>query len=278
MRVVLPLVAKRSVAQVAEALREDVAALDLDGLDEVQERLFAMLRFVEEALPEHLRPLLAPLALHECYVSAHYLEAMAKRVDAAWTREQIDAFTASLTAAGLLQDRGQAIYEVHPVLTDFLRSQASDAEGDEAWVQAFVQVMAILADRAAPKPLHEQRSTFFVYGAGFHQARQEAERLKMLEHESALIQSLAAYARNVRDFDEEATGYAALAAIQERLGDERGVAITYHQLGIVTQERRAFDEVEAWYRKSLAVKERLGDDLGAAATHHQLGCIAVVAA
>ena len=109
MRVVLPLVAKRSVAQVAEALREDVAALDLDGLDEVQERLFAMLRFVEEGLPEDLRPLLAPLALHERYVSAHYLEAMAKRVDAAWTREQIDAFTASLTAAGLLQvqDRGQ---------------------------------------------------------------------------------------------------------------------------------------------------------------------------
>ena len=52
------------------------------------------------------------------------------------------------------------------------------------------------------------------------------------------------------------------------------MASSYHQLGIVAQERRNFKEAEKWYLKSLEVKERLGDEYHAAPTYHQLGIAA----
>ncbi len=62
--------------------------------------------------------------------------------------------------------------------------------------------------------------------------------------------------------------------IKERLGDEHGAAGTYHQLGMVAEERRDFEAAEGWYRKSLEITERLGDEPGAAGTYHQLGMVA----
>jgi tetratricopeptide (TPR) repeat protein len=63
-------------------------------------------------------------------------------------------------------------------------------------------------------------------------------------------------------------------AISEKLGNEPGVALTYHQLGRIAQEQRDFAQAEQWYRKSLAIKEKLGDEHDAASTYHQLGRIA----
>src|SRR5262249_51898600 len=60
----------------------------------------------------------------------------------------------------------------------------------------------------------------------------------------------------------------------QRRGDEHGAAITYHQLGIVAQERRDLDAAEKWYLKSLAIKEKQGNEHGAASTYHQLGSLA----
>ena len=60
----------------------------------------------------------------------------------------------------------------------------------------------------------------------------------------------------------------------EKLDDEHGAAITYHQLGIIAQERRDFDTAESWYRKALTIRENQDDEHGAALTYHQLGIIA----
>ena len=50
--------------------------------------------------------------------------------------------------------------------------------------------------------------------------------------------------------------------------------MTYHQLGMIAEERRDFDQAENWYRKSLAIEEKQGNEHGAAITHGQLGILA----
>ena len=109
--------------------------------------------------------------------------------------------------AGLLHDRGQGIFEMHPALTGFLRATrppGASGEPGERWSRAFVDLMGQLADQLAPRKLHEQRGPFFLHGANFHVALGEAERLGMDFHFAALIQSLAAHAQNTRNFQEAA--------------------------------------------------------------------------
>ena len=52
------------------------------------------------------------------------------------------------------------------------------------------------------------------------------------------------------------------------------MASTYHQLGIIAQDRGRLDEAEDWYRKALAIKEELGNRPGMASTYHRLGMTA----
>jgi Tfp pilus assembly protein PilF len=310
MRVVLPQLENHSATEIARALRGNLAALKPAAGDEASEQLFAALRFVEDALPESLRPLLEPLSLHEAFVDLDYLEEMAKQVPGNWSRSQIDQLAGALANAGLLQDRGQAIYELHPALTGYLRSQPGKpgSVGAEEWTRAFVDVMGTLADSLTRRKLHEQRVPFYLHGANFHTALAEAERLAMEADEKLLTWCLGMWALNTRDLPEAERLFLQLArhedaaavayhqlgmvaqerrdlaaaeqwylralAINERLGNERAAAITYHQLGSVALERRDLAAAEQWYFKSLAIKERHGDERGAASTYHQLGRVA----
>ncbi len=308
MRVVLPQLEKLSAGQVAGALRSNLASLKArsNSNDPAQNQLFSALQFVEHSLPEDLRPLLVPIALHENYVDLDLLERMAEQVPGGWTRVQIDRLADSLANAGLLRDLGQAIYEMHPALTGYLRS--SLAKDENPWARPFVDVMARLADQLAPLELHEQRIDFHLHGASFYAAVRHAERMAMKPEAPALTQALASWALNNRNLVEAERLFQALAqypeyaadsyhqlgriaqerrnftaaedwyrkslAVEEKLGNEHGAASTYHQLGWVAQERRDFAAAEDWYRKSLAIKEKLGDEHGAAITYHQLGNIA----
>ena len=165
MRVVLPKVEGMSAAKIAEALRTNIAELGLNEQEE-QGRLFAILRFVEQGLAEELRPLLGLVGLHEGYVAADLLAAMAEQVDADWTRQRVDRLMEALAAAGLLRGVGQAVvYETYPLLTSYLRSGRDAAETCQ---RAFVNVMGRLADALAPRQLHEQRGPFLVHGANFN--------------------------------------------------------------------------------------------------------------
>jgi tetratricopeptide (TPR) repeat protein len=269
MRVMLPQLEKHSAAEIAKALRGNLKELKLTAVDEAYEQLFAALRFIEQALPESLRPLLQPLALHEAYVDLDYLEMMAKEVPGDWSRAQIDQLAAALTNAGLLRDLGQATYELHPALSGYLRSHVGNSVGarSDEWSRAFVDVMASVADSLAPRELHEQRVPFYLHGANFHTALAESERLAMESDEKALTQSLAAWAQNTRDFVEAERLFLHLAR------HEDVPATAYHQLGIVAQERRDFESAEQWYRKSLAISEKQGNEI-AAMTYGQLGKLA----
>ena len=275
MRVILPRLAKLKAAALIQALQSNLSALGPSG-DPAQDKLFATLRFAEQSLPDDLRPLLVPLALHERFVVASYLEIMAKQVDPSWTRAD-RPLPRRLAVAGLLNDQGQGVFEMHPALTGFLRAtrppEASDESG-ERWSRAFVDLMGTLADQLAPRELHEQRVPFFLHGAHFHVALGEAERLGMDLDYAMLVQSLAAHAQNTRNFQEAAHLFERLATSGKSHGDAKIEAGAYHHLGMIAQERRDFTSAEQWYLKSLAIKEKQGDEHGAAITYHELGIIA----
>ena len=278
MRAVLPrLEGGRSAKSILQELQGNLAGGEA-GADPTQKKVYATLRFVEEGLPQDLRPLLVPLALHERFVDADYVEAMAKHTGRSdVTRARIDRLLSALATAGLARDRGQAIYELHPALTGFLRStllaQVPAAER-ESWQRGFVDVMGSLADALAPTELHEQRPHFHVHGSNFHAALAMAESLAMDTHFAALTQSLAAYAQNTFNFDSAQRLFERLAEHCRVRGNSGHEAIAYHQLGMIAQERRDFETAERWYLKSLEIEEKRGNEHGAASTYHQLGMIA----
>lgn len=300
----------------AEALRSNLSALG-EIADDAERRLFAALRFAEDEIADELRPLLVPLALHERFVHTDLLALMAEQSDSRFTRPLVDRLVTTLAAAGLMRQAFGTVFELHPALTGFLRScvlERADPATRDRWTRAFVERMARLADSAAPLPLHEQRPYFDVHGENFRSALDGAERLTIVPALPALLQSIASYALNHRDFataerlyghlgtfsarhgrlEDEASVYHQLGRvaeerrdfnaanhwyhksllIKERQGNERGLALTFHQLGRVAQERRDFDAAERWYLKSLVIKELQRDERGAAITYHQLGVVA----
>lgn len=276
MRAILPRLEKMSAGQVLEGLRSNIASLKLDG-DGEQAKLYATLAFVEQSLPEELRPLLVLVGMHERFVDADYLEAMAKRVDAIWSRDKIDTLMQALVSAGLLRDIGQAIYEMHPLLTSYLRSTDGTAlENRDVRVRAFVDVMGTFADTLAPKEFHEQRVPFHLHAQNFYHALAEAERLGMQADTAALTQALALFALNNRSFAAAQHLYERFAESSRSSGNPEGEVSAFHQLGRTAQEQRDFAAAERWYQKALSIAVGLGDERGAASTYHQLGMIAEV--
>jgi len=270
MRVVLPKLEQMPAAKISEALRNNIAALGLNEQEE-QGRLFATLRFVEQGLPKNLRPLMSLVGLHESYVSPHLLELMAKQVDIGWTRPLIDRLMAALAVAGLVRDIGSATFEMHPLLTSYLRSRGAASGPCQ---RAFVDVMGRLANNLGPREYHEQRVPFLLHGADFHFALQLSKSLSRDQDFAALTQSLAHYAQNSRNFVEASRVYGQLAQHYAAREGLEGEATAYHQLGRIAEEQRDFETAREWYLKSLAISEEQGNLQHAASTYHQLGVIA----
>jgi tetratricopeptide (TPR) repeat protein len=309
MRVVLQKLERMPVASVAGALRDNIVDLGLRENDEG--RLFATLRFVEQELAENLRPVMSLVGLHESYLDANLLEVMAKQVDPEWTRALIDQLMTALGTAGLLRDIGNATYQMHPLLTSYLRSRG---QAPEACQRPFVDIMARVADKLALRPHHEQRVPFLYYGANFHYALRLSGNLAIDTPLVALTQSLASHAQNSRNFVEasrlleqlcrhaaarrdpklEAVGYRQLGiiageqrdletaqewhlkslAISQKRGDLQGESVSYRQLGMIAGEKRDFETARKWVLKSLAISETQSDQPGSAACYHQLGILA----
>ncbi|MCY2995426.1 MAG: CHAT domain-containing protein [Planctomycetota bacterium] len=276
MRVVLPRLQKSTPRQLMELIESNLAAFASE--DQESAKLFATLDFAREGLPQDLQPLLIPLALHERFVDAEFLESMARQLDGSFDGGRVDRLASALGVAGLLRDRGNRVHELHPALSRFLRLTVLDRAAEEsrdAWCRAFVDVLATVADQYAPKQLHEQRGVFQILGANFRSALAEAERLGIDQASAALTQSLAAYAQNERDLQGASELFARLAEHDEAREDQEGQAAAYHQLGMIAAEQRDFAAAEQWYRKSLAIKEKQGNEHGAASSYHALGSIAL---
>jgi tetratricopeptide (TPR) repeat protein len=278
MRVVLTKLEKQTAKALTDGLGANFQAVRPEARTEEEALVFATLRFATDALPPEWRPLLVPLSLHEEYVQSGLIAVMAKKALPELTEAMIEDGLRALSHAGLLWEIGTSLYEMHPLLTGYLRAIGAKEFHEpnrDRWERAFVNVMGTLADELAPRPLHEQRVPFMVHGANFHTARETAGRKAMHLAFAALAQVLGSYAQNTHRYEAASTLYAELADRCGQIGKEKEQASAYHQLGRVAEERRDFDAAEDWYRKSLEVSERLGDEHGAASTYHQLGRVAV---
>ncbi|MEU9955718.1 tetratricopeptide repeat protein, partial [Streptomyces sp. NPDC050982] len=74
--------------------------------------------------------------------------------------------------------------------------------------------------------------------------------------------------------DEAENRYRQSLTIAEDLGDRPGVASSHGQLGKVAQQRGRLNEAENRYRQSLTIAEDLGNRPGMATAYHQLGTVA----
>ena len=274
MRVIVPRLETHTAAELVLVLRGNLVAVG-PGVSELQDTLFATLRRAVETVPADLQPLCIPLALHEHYVDAIFLATMATQVDATWTRDRIDLFVSILSTAGLLRDRGQAIFEIHPVLTSFLRSkpQTLDESTRDSWSRAFALVLGWVADQAVSRPLHEQRGTFAVHSANFNHVRAEAERLEMDEIVLSLVTLMASYAKNSWNLTHTKKLWTQLAESGLAQRNEQLLAPVYGQLGMAAQRRGDLD-AQGWYVKAFEIEERLVAEPGAASSYLQLGTVA----
>ncbi|MGI5241655.1 tetratricopeptide repeat protein [Dactylosporangium sp. CA-139066] len=59
--------------------------------------------------------------------------------------------------------------------------------------------------------------------------------------------------------------------IQRQLGDGAALSDTYHQLGMLAQNRGDYAEAERRYRQSWDIDEQLGDQAGVASSYGELG-------
>ncbi|TPW00459.1 MAG: hypothetical protein USCAAHI_00086 [Beijerinckiaceae bacterium] len=77
-----------------------------------------------------------------------------------------------------------------------------------------------------------------------------------------------------RDLDAAEGWYRKSLEINEALGNRPGLASSYHQLGMVAQDRGGLPAAESWYCKSLEINEAFGNRPVLAATYRQLGMMA----
>ena len=237
----------------------------------VESLVWAGLRIFERGLPEEYAPFTHITSLHDRFVDINLLLLMLENAglqeDAA---AQIRDYFHILESAGVCHRLEDTIYRIHPALRAYLGIHLPDAVKLE---QSFVHVMAAVADDFGPRELHEQRYLFSVHSANFLSAVGIAEKLYMKQEPLILVQALAVYALNARNFEEAEYLFRKLSDGFKEQGNENGAAGTYHNLGRIAQERRDFDSAESWYRKSLGIKKKQGDKLGAAEAYHQLGII-----
>jgi tetratricopeptide (TPR) repeat protein len=269
MRTVLPKLETMPAANITEALRRNLAALGLSEQEE-QGSLFATLRLIEHGLPGELQLLVAFVASHEGYLDADALELMAKQVNPAWARSEIDQLVGTFQTAGLLWSYRRATYEMHPLLTSYLRS---NEEPSEAFQRAFVDLMSGAADFWVRKPYHDQLIPFTLHGANFHQALRISEKLRMNVDFAVLNGALATYALNSRNFMEASRLFLRQAKYGAAVNNDGTLAVANHQLGIIATELRDFGAAQEWYLKSLAL-ERQDSPIRAATIYHQLGRVA----
>jgi tetratricopeptide (TPR) repeat protein len=277
MRVMLTRLERQTAAQLIAALGTNFAAARADAADESEAMLFATLRFATDALPAEWSPLLIPLSHHEGYVHEGFLTDMAKRAAPQMASGVVAEGLQALAQAGLLHQVGIEIYELHPLVSGYLRSACGPRFGDavrDLWERTFVDTMGKLADKLAPLQPHKQREAFAAFEASFQSARVLASLKAMHFHHIALTQSLAAFALNTHRLESADSLYHELASKLGEKGQEIFLANVYHQLGLLAQQRRYFVDADQWYRKSLEIKEWLQDEKEAAITYHQMGRIA----
>jgi len=242
-----------------------------DGLegDDATKRIQSVLAVFERGLDRAFAPVLRLLGLHEHFADNDKIEAMLKHIRSE-AETRVGSCFAVLENAGLCRCIISTLYKLHPALHSCL---AKLYPAEETERRVFAECMGSLANIYAPKGL-EQRKMFSLFGINFRRALGIAQELDMRDVTPFLIQGLAHYTQNIRDFKEAERLYTELAQTAQSYGDMIMEACAYHQLGRVAQDRRDFTAAEGWYRKALEIEQNQGDEYDMALTCHELGRLA----
>ncbi|HLN26349.1 MAG TPA: tetratricopeptide repeat protein [Gemmataceae bacterium] len=273
MRAILPRLERLTASEVAKALRNNLARFGPDT-DESQKALTATLAFVEQSLPEDLKPLLVPVAMHQGSLHSEVLAQIANGVIELDSRPLVDRLLQILSAAGLLRGKGQAVFELHPALSGFLRANFIRGilpDVRDKWIRGFVNVLTIVANALVARPKNEHRGAFLLYGPSFYSAREEAKRLDMDLPYFILTQALALDAKEIRDFQSARSLLNELAAHSASKHILGGDVASFNQLGAIAADQRDFKTAEKWWHESLLAGTKLGQAYPIADVYLNLG-------
>ena len=92
--------------------------------------------------------------------------------------------------------------------------------------------------------------------------------------QASSIRTLGIIAQARGDYDDATLQYQRSLDIEERLGNQVGMATSYYQFGRLAQARGDYDEAASQYQRSLDIRERLGDQVGMADSYLALGSLA----
>lgn len=279
MRVVLTKLEKKSANELTAGLGSLFQSAKREGLTEEEAAVFAALRFATDAMPAEWKPLLLPLSLHEGFVRADFYRLMVKQADPSQTETNIDDFFIALVRFGLLQDFGDEIYGIHPLLTGFIQGAGTFAFSESEkcrWETAFVEVMTRLASGITGDPSHEQASPLFYYGRNFRVALGIARTMGMASHCAYLTQLMASVAINTCQFATARKHLTELLEYYLSIGHIDGQAAAYHMLGHVSSQQHDFESANTFLQKGLELNTKSGSELRMAKNCHELGIVAAM--
>jgi tetratricopeptide (TPR) repeat protein len=106
--------------------------------------------------------------------------------------------------------------------------------------------------------------------------KQSMDIIKKLGDQRGIAQTLhniAMIHQTKGEYDEALEKYKQSMKIKEKFGDQRDIATTLHNMAFIHQTKGEYDEALEKYRQSMEIKEKLGDQLGIATTLHNLAMI-----
>jgi tetratricopeptide (TPR) repeat protein len=118
--------------------------------------------------------------------------------------------------------------------------------------------------------LAQQRGDYAAAERSYRQALEIFERIADQAGMAVGYHQLGRLAQLRGDYEAAKPLYLRSLDISERIGDQAGMAVGYGQLGVLAQLRGDYDAAEPLYRRSLDISERIGDQAGVATSYTAL--------
>ena len=256
MRVLLPRLESLRASDILAGLRSNLKILGIHEGDEMAS-VFATLQFNDNYLPKELRTLLPALGLFEGYIFLAHLKAMLSQVDPVADSELVGRLGDALSTAGVLSDKGNGSYEMHPALVPYLRFVSCKTTGEtmRRWKEAFVIVLDTQATQVGLQSTYHHRVLGQLYAANFQNAITYATELGMVHQQLSLLQAVGIFERSNNNLGAAQSMFRRFGDIARQAKNATAEALTYYELGTIADARAEWAEAETCFAKALELSE-----------------------